>query len=224
MSSSSLSTRQRILEAALRVFAQKGYHETRMEDIVEEARVSKGGLYHHFPGKKQLFETLMDEFLDVLEGRLRRAVDRAEGDTARLTAALEEGMRLLEKYQSLAKIVFVQASGLGPGFESRRLAILERLARFIQAELDQAVDRGVIPPMDTHVVAHAWVGVLYEWAVRWLLTGEPTPQRVLPELRAFFLRSLGVVPPPAAAATVQSSASSEASPPQGHPASFKGDS
>ena len=195
MASSPLSTRQRILDAALRVFAQKGYHETRMEDIVEAARVSKGGLYHHFPGKKQLFQTLMDEFVAVLEERLRRAVNRAEGDTARLTAALEEGMRLLERYQALAKIVFVQASGLGPEFERKRLAILERLARFIQAELDRAMIHGLIPPMDTEVVAHAWVGVLHEWAVRWLLTGQPQPRDVLPELRTFFLRSLGVPQP-----------------------------
>ena len=184
-------TRRRILDAALHLFSQKGYHHTRMDDIVRASGVSKGGVYHHFPGKETLFFTLMDEFAGLLEQRLRRAVDQAPSDTARLTAALEEGMRLLERYHLLAKIVFVQASGLGPAFEGKRLDLLERLARFVREELDRAVARGLIPPLDTDVVAHAWVGALYEWAVRWLLTGAPAPQEVLPELRAFFLRSLG---------------------------------
>ncbi len=187
-------TRERILQAALQVFAQKGYHDARMDDIVRQARVSKGGVYHHFPGKQHLFLALMDEFMARLEARLRQAVDRAPSDTQRLTAALEEGMRLLQRYRALAKVVLIQSSGLGREFEHRRLQVLERLAGFIREELDRAQNRGLIPPMDTDVVAHAWVGVLYEWAVRWLLTGHPEPEEVLPELRAFFLRSLGRTP------------------------------
>lgn len=187
-------TRERILSAALQVFAQKGYHATRMEDIVQVAQVSKGGVYHHFPGKQQLFLALMDQFMQLLEARLRRAVETAETDTQRLTAALEEGMHLLQRYRALAKVVLVQASGLGEAFERRRLQVLDRLAGFIRQELERAQERGLVPSMDAEVVAHAWVGVLYEWAVRWLLTGQPEPERVLPELRAFFLRSLGRSP------------------------------
>lgn len=186
------TTRRRILDAALRVFAQKGYHQTRMEDIVQEARMSKGGVYHHFPGKAHLFLALMDEFGRLLEHRLREAVEGAASDTERLVAALRTGLELLETYQKPARLVFLQASGLGSAFEEKRLAVFDRLAAFIQEELDRAAAHGLIAQdIRTDIVAHAWVGALYEWAVRWFLYGSPGPREVLPAFTAFFLRSLG---------------------------------
>ena len=51
--------RRRILEAARKVFARKGFAATRMIDVAEEASVGKGTLYEHFRGKEDLFTTLV---------------------------------------------------------------------------------------------------------------------------------------------------------------------
>jgi AcrR family transcriptional regulator len=60
-----------ILEAALNVFVRKGYAETRIDDIVDEIGLSKGAIYHHFAGKRELFKALiehwMDQFIEVRE-------------------------------------------------------------------------------------------------------------------------------------------------------------
>jgi AcrR family transcriptional regulator len=53
-----------ILEAAMICFSQKGYHQTTMDDIVQQAGLSKGGLYVHFNSKKELFLSLFDGFVD----------------------------------------------------------------------------------------------------------------------------------------------------------------
>ncbi|MFC1960477.1 TetR/AcrR family transcriptional regulator [Chloroflexota bacterium] len=53
-----------ILKAALVCFAEKGYHQTTMDDIVQAAGLSKGGLYVHFSSKKELFIALFDWFID----------------------------------------------------------------------------------------------------------------------------------------------------------------
>ncbi|HXH82124.1 MAG TPA: helix-turn-helix domain-containing protein, partial [Candidatus Tectomicrobia bacterium] len=47
-----MATRERILEAALDVFARKGYHRASVADIVRASRTSKGAVYHHFPTKE----------------------------------------------------------------------------------------------------------------------------------------------------------------------------
>ncbi len=70
-------TRARILEAAARVFAEKGYHETRMDDIVAASSASKGSLYFHFPNKEEIFFGLIETFTGLLEARLRRLSRRA---------------------------------------------------------------------------------------------------------------------------------------------------
>lgn len=56
--------REKIFEAALEVCAEHGYHGTRMDEIVRRAGVSKGGLYHHFEGKRDLFLQLFDVMME----------------------------------------------------------------------------------------------------------------------------------------------------------------
>lgn len=67
-----------ILEAALKVFIRKGYSDTRMDDIVQEIGLSKGALYHHFSSKRDLFITLienwMDQFAGIQKGKSARGV------------------------------------------------------------------------------------------------------------------------------------------------------
>lgn len=52
-------TRQKILEAASRVFGRRGYGQATVEDIANEAEISIGALYHHFSGKEELFKELL---------------------------------------------------------------------------------------------------------------------------------------------------------------------
>lgn len=56
-----------ILEAALTCFARKGYHHTTMDDIVQEAGLSKGGVYWHFGSKKELFLSLFESLVGESE-------------------------------------------------------------------------------------------------------------------------------------------------------------
>lgn len=183
-------TRERILNAAIKVFAQKGYHAARMDDIVAEAGASKGGVYFHFPGKEQLFLALIDAFAEKLENRLKAAIAARQGGMARVEAALETGLAVFGEHRQLAKIFLVQAVGLGQSFEAKRLAILDRFARLIQAYLDEAIADGDIPPLDTEIAALVWIGAINEVVMRWIQTGRPEPERILPTLRQMLLRSI----------------------------------
>ncbi|HMJ37744.1 MAG TPA: TetR/AcrR family transcriptional regulator [Baekduia sp.] len=63
-----------ILEAALDVFAAKGYHGSTIREIAVRAGVSVAGLYHHFSSKRDLLERLMDDTMDGLLDQTERAV------------------------------------------------------------------------------------------------------------------------------------------------------
>ncbi len=185
-------TRERILEAAIRVFSRKGYHDTRVDEIVDESQTSKGAVYFHFPSKEQIFLALVDEFAGLLEKKLLETI-QSEGDGVRgVDAALRVGLETFAKYRSLAKIFLIQAVGLGAAFEEKRLQILDRLADVIRSYLDQAVAEGDIPPIDTRITAYAWIGAINEVVIRWVHTGEPSPEQIQPVLRALLLRSIGV--------------------------------
>jgi AcrR family transcriptional regulator len=57
--------KQRIIEAGARVFAERGYHQTRMDDIADALDVSKGAIYQYFKSKNQLFFEVVEFFLEA---------------------------------------------------------------------------------------------------------------------------------------------------------------
>jgi AcrR family transcriptional regulator len=56
-----IATRQHIIAAATRQFAELGYEQTSIETLLGELSISRGALYHHFASKEQLFEAVLEE-------------------------------------------------------------------------------------------------------------------------------------------------------------------
>jgi AcrR family transcriptional regulator len=185
-------TRTRILEAAVKVFATKGYHDAKVDDIVSESHTSKGAFYFYFPSKQDIFLALSDTFADLLENRLTQAMENESHGLDQMDAALRASLGLFSQYRGLAKIALVQAVGLGAIFEGRRRALNDRLTRVVQARLERAVADGSLPPQRTDISARAWVGALNEIVIHWIYTGTPPLEESLPFLRQYLARSIGV--------------------------------
>jgi TetR/AcrR family transcriptional regulator, fatty acid metabolism regulator protein len=186
------STRQKILSAAINVFANKGYHAARVDEIVAASETSKGAVYFHFPSKKEIFLGLVDEFAKILENRLKEVIAEEDRGILRVNAALTICLETFGKYRQLAKIFLIQAVGLGASFEEKQQEIHNRFVKVIKKHLDEAMAEGDITPIDTEVTAFAWMGAINEVVIRWVYTGEPAPTRALPTLRLILLRSIGV--------------------------------
>lgn len=185
------ATRDRILSAAVDVFARKGYHGAGVEDIVQASGTSKGAFYHYFPSKQGIFLTLMDDLAALVEQGVEAAIGAEQGAMAKVEAALRIVIETAAEQRDLAKILLVEAVGLGPEFEQKRLQIHSRFARVIQRHLDRALQEGDIPRQDTALVAQAWMGALTEVIAQWLVSGGTQLRERLPELRALLLRSIG---------------------------------
>jgi TetR/AcrR family transcriptional regulator, fatty acid metabolism regulator protein len=184
-------TRKRLLDAALDVFAKRGYHDTKIDEIVEAAGTSKGAVYLHFPNKERLFLSLVDQFADLLERRVGEAIAAHPHGIERVRAALIAVVETFGKYRKPAKILLVQAVGLGATFEKARLHTTDRFARLIKTHLDDAVRVGDVAISDTEVVAHAWMGAIYNLMIQWVYTGEPTSERIVRTLVPLLLKSVG---------------------------------
>jgi AcrR family transcriptional regulator len=59
-------SRQQILDSALKLFSHRGYGATSVRDVAEEAGLSKGNVYHHFPDKESIFRALLDRYFQVM--------------------------------------------------------------------------------------------------------------------------------------------------------------
>jgi AcrR family transcriptional regulator len=190
------ATRQRLLDAAEAVFADKGYHGTVVDDIIRASDSSKGGFYFHFPNKQAIFLALIDKLVPKLAAAIDRAIAAETDPIAQLDAALRTVLETFGRHRKLSKILLIEAVGLGHGFDEKLMRTRGRFAAMIQEHLDRAVTAGAIAPQDTTLVSWAWFGAMNVIVVRWLTTGEPQRlEDILPSLRTLLLRSVGVVLP-----------------------------
>ncbi len=104
-------TRQQLLKTALHIFGEKGFTATRLEDIAEAARVTRGAIYHHFENKKELFVALfkerIDPFFDII------------------TKALAENLSPLERIRKMLLIVFENIENDNDFYANQQLDLMD---------------------------------------------------------------------------------------------------
>jgi TetR/AcrR family transcriptional regulator, cholesterol catabolism regulator len=76
--------RQEILRAAARLFQQRGYDATSMNDVAAALKLSKGGLYHHFESKDEILFHIMSRAMEITEERVINVARRVDGPEERL--------------------------------------------------------------------------------------------------------------------------------------------
>ena len=94
--------REQIIDAAVTCFSEKGYHEASMDDIAVTANLSKGSLYWHFKGKRELFQGLVERWLQEFTESLGTTLEQAAtaGEKQYFGSTAEE----LEAKQTLGNI------------------------------------------------------------------------------------------------------------------------
>ncbi|MBI4233862.1 MAG: TetR/AcrR family transcriptional regulator [Chloroflexi bacterium] len=187
------ATRERILDAATGVIAEKGYHEASMDEIVHASGTSKGALYFHFPSKQALFFALVERLAVLQEHSVQNAVAGEQGAVAKVDAALQSTLNNVVRHRTLGRVLLAGRGGLGPALDRHLMKVHERFARLIQGYLDEAIAEGSLAPVDTELAAFAWLGAINEVVVRWLHTGQPKNlEHALPALRTLLLQSIGL--------------------------------
>ena len=102
-------TRGKILAAALRLFSDRGYAGTSVQDIVGEARVTKPALYYYFPSKSDLYQALLDRAHDERFQLMQSAVERGKDLPGKLEEILNAHFNFLESHRELLSLVYATA-------------------------------------------------------------------------------------------------------------------
>ena len=150
--------RDRILDAAARVFADKGYHSSTIADVVRESGLSVGAIYSYFSGKD---DQIAARGLDELAARLAGATTTAE----RLAIAIRLYVETIDEYDGApGQVTLVQAwaeADREPGVREMLAGRRERLAGAGQMLLRQGVISGELPPsLDVDAVTRGLLALL----------------------------------------------------------------
>jgi AcrR family transcriptional regulator len=155
--------REQILASSLKTFAQRGYYQTSVTDLVSAAGVARGTFYLYFDSKSAIFLELLDELLVRLRASVAR-VDRSAGSPpmeAQLHAIVLRLLEALTSNRDLTRVVFREAVGLDDEVDARLRAFYGSLRGFVVHALDLGVAMGVVREgLDRGVTAAAIVGSL----------------------------------------------------------------
>src|SRR4051812_18845584 len=107
-----------ILCAARRVFATKGYHDTRIDEIVAAAKIAKGTFYLYFHDKRSIFVELVDTMFTSIGGAILR-VDTNGDVVSQVKHNIREVLAVLLDDPETTQILMSHAAGLDPIFEGK---------------------------------------------------------------------------------------------------------
>ena len=193
--SSPPSAKERILEAAASLFARRGYHSANIDEIVQQSGTSKGSFYFHFLSKEKMALGLVEQLSERLVRRVESSIEAETRPLHRISSAIEALLLTFSRQRRLAQILLVNIVGQGRALDKKFLPARDQFAALIQRELDGAVTSGALPPMETVLVSHVWLGGLHEVILRWLMSERSVSltdqSRTVREL---LLRSIGVEP------------------------------
>ena len=167
--------RRLILDAAVRVFAHKGYHTSRVGDIAEEAGVAHGLLYHYFRSKEELLETIFREtWRDVLDA-VRAVEETDESARDRLAGVTKILLRAWRRDPDLVRVLVhevTRSSHLQERIDEIDAAFagLERL--IVRGQQDGEFRSDLDPRMASYVFYGALEEILTGWVLGQLEDGD----------------------------------------------------
>jgi len=165
--------RRQLLDAAVRVFARKGFHASRVGDIAEEAGVAHGLLYHYFKSKDQVLEAVFHENWSVLLARIESVeeADEPAADQIRHIAAI-----VLRTWLHLPDVVRVVIQEFGRSPElAERIGELTRPIEVLQRVIARGVERGEFrADVDPAFAATVVYGSIDELLTAWVLGRLPS--------------------------------------------------
>ena len=160
-----------IFETAASVFAQKGYHQTSVKDITEEAGISVGTFYLYFMNKEDLFEKLYDEMKNKLNTINNYAKNKPVDTVAqRFINIMTASIWAFQKYSELSRILLIEAVGLNPRFEEKYAEIMVNSCRNMEETFNELKRQGYIDVPNTKVAAIAHEGAFTHAITFWLRT------------------------------------------------------
>ncbi|MEQ9917564.1 TetR/AcrR family transcriptional regulator [Pectobacterium aroidearum] len=184
-------TRATLLATARKVFSERGYADTSMDDLTAQASLTRGALYHHFGDKKGLLAAVVEQIDAEMDERLQVISDTAEdawdGFRRRCRAYLEMALE-----PEIQRIVLRDARAVlgGASPDSQRHCV-ESMQRLI----DNLIRQGVVAEVDPQALAFLIYGSLAE-AAFWIADGEDGNARLAQGVAALELLLRGLLVKP----------------------------
>lgn len=176
-----------IYRTAARIFHEKGYHATSINEIAEAVQLTKAGLYYYIKGKQGLLFAIMTFAMDRLEAHVIARAREEEDPEARLRAVIRHHARLITEDSSALTILVNELGGLTPDHRREIVRRQRAYTEFIRDTLVALRAQGRLVDVDPTVAAFSVLGAVL-WVSRWFRRDGRLPaEQVVSELETLIL-------------------------------------
>ena len=153
-------TKRRIFTTAVKLFAEKGYDNTGIEEITNEAGYAKGALYYHFETKEDLFDLLVEEGSKLLNNSIEIKCRKCTNPVDKLKAILMVEIKTIINYEEFITVIINNI--LGETSRSKKCKMeLDNYIGTIKNVVQEGIDQGVFYDGDSEGIACGIFGVTF---------------------------------------------------------------
>ncbi len=172
--------REKILQSAEALFANKGYHETSMDDIVKESGLSKGAIYGYFESKQELFLALSDRRLASILGKIQSIFSPEDSTIKKIDKAVEItfGPRIESSEEASREAcrmnleLWVEAPRI-ESLQHRLDSRYESVHKFVADIVDEGIKKGEFrQDIDSNALASILLATIDGLSLHWATTGQ----------------------------------------------------
>ncbi len=161
-----LSKDEQIFAEAVRIFKEKGYHATSVQDIADAVGLQKGSLYHYISSKDELLYRIFERSTGALTEQLKQILSSSDNPTDKLRAAIRAHIIALCTHLDTYTVYLAERRALTGRVQNRVRQEAERHASLLEQIIAQGIAQGEFRTVDTKMATHAVLGMcnwLYQW-------------------------------------------------------------
>ena len=168
--------KQDIIEAAMKVFAQKGFANTKMADVAEAANIGKGTIYEYFKSKDEIFEFVFNHFMESMETSVAKAIFKITDPVEKLKAIFTSMIDFFEgETAEFMEIMLDFWAEAVRKKDEKELGIVklekiyEDFRKIFKSILDEGIRLGKLKSVDTYYTASLMLGAMDGLMIQWIL-------------------------------------------------------
>lgn len=152
-------TKRKIFETSMKLFAEKGYDATSIEDITATVGVAKGTLYYHFSSKEEIFNFLVEEGIKLLQNSIDIKTSKLESYIDKIKAIILIEIKIVVKYEDLITILLSQFWGKEARNQKCQKHIYEYINK-IEEIVKSGIEAGEIKQGNSKAIASEIYGLI----------------------------------------------------------------
>ena len=145
-------TKRKIFETSMKLFAEKGYDATSIEEITATVGVAKGTLYYHFSSKEEIFNFLIEEGIKLLQNSIEIKTAKLDNYIDKLKAIILIQIKIVNKYEDFITILLSQFYGKEARNQMCQKHIYEYINK-IEKIVEEGMNEGQIKKGNSKVIA-----------------------------------------------------------------------